>query len=129
MKGKLTLIKASGFNIFVRTFGILQLSQVVTPIRSLDVCFFSPNLHSKKLATVIKMNLPRKGKLAIKCFFFISDVFFDPKFDRCFCTECHASRGDQLYYTRGRPPKDYGIPIGWCRFGLKLVADVYSYFN
>ena len=47
------------------------------------------------------------------------DVFFDPKYDRCFCTECHAARGDKLYYTRGEPAKDYGIPIGWCRFGLK----------
>ena len=68
MKGKLTLIKGSGFDIFVRTFGILQLSQIVTPVCSRDV-FFSPNLYSKKLATVIKMNLPRIGKLAIKCSF------------------------------------------------------------
>ncbi|PFX18848.1 Neuralized-like protein 4 [Stylophora pistillata] len=50
----------------------------------------------------------------------LSGVFFDPKFDRCFCTECHAARGDKLYYTRGQPAKDYGIPIGWCRFGLMV---------
>ena len=49
------------------------------------------------------------------------DAFFDPKYDRCFCTECHVARGDKLYYTRGEPAKDYGIPIGWCRFGLKWV--------
>ena len=47
------------------------------------------------------------------------DVFFAPEYDRCFCTECHVARGDMLSYTRGEPAKDYGIPIGWCRFGLK----------
>lgn len=69
----------------------------------------------------------RRFKSSLK----LSDIFFDPRYDRCFCTECHASRGDKLYYTRGKPPKDYGIPIGWCRFGLKvhhraLALDVFN---
>ncbi|XP_078368543.1 neuralized-like protein 4 [Oculina patagonica] len=38
----------------------------------------------------------------------------------CYCNECHEARGDKLYYTRGEPPEAYGIPIGWCRFGLKV---------
>ncbi|PFX18844.1 Neuralized-like protein 4 [Stylophora pistillata] len=50
----------------------------------------------------------------------LSDEFFNPKFDICYCTECHAARGDNLYYTRGQPAKDYGIPIGWCRLGLMV---------
>ncbi|KAL9978854.1 hypothetical protein ACROYT_G016434 [Oculina patagonica] len=58
----------------------------------------------------------RRFKSSLK----LQDIFFDPKFDRCFCTECHAARGDNLYYTRGKPAKEYGIPIGWCRFGLKV---------
>ncbi|XP_068725548.1 neuralized-like protein 4 [Montipora capricornis] len=61
----------------------------------------------------------------------LSDIFFDPKFDRCFCTECHGARGDKLYYSRGTPAKDYGIPIGWCRFGLKVHhrAQALGVFN
>ncbi|KAL9975190.1 hypothetical protein ACROYT_G012319 [Oculina patagonica] len=47
-------------------------------------------------------------------------VFFDANYDMCYCNECHAARGDKLYYTRGKPAKVYGIPIGWCRFGLKV---------
>ena len=58
-----------------------------------------------------------------------SDDFFDPKYDRCFCTECHAARGDNLYYFRGKPAMDYGIPIGWFRFGLKLVELVISIYH
>ena len=46
-------------------------------------------------------------------------VYFDSKFDVCFCEKCHEGRGDNLYYTRGQPPKDYGLPIGWCKFALK----------
>ena len=67
--------------------------------------------------------------VVVYLFFFFSDIFFDPKYDRCFCTECHAARGDNLYYTRGKPAKDYGIPIGWCRFGLKLVEREMSSYQ
>ncbi|XP_077984774.1 neuralized-like protein 4 [Glandiceps talaboti] len=49
----------------------------------------------------------------------LADAFFNPKFDMCYCTSCHEGRGDKLYYTRGKPSKDYGVPIGWCRFALK----------
>jgi len=63
------------------------------------------------------------------CLFVFSEIFFDPRYDRCFCTECHATRGDNLYYNRGKPAKDYGIPIGWCRFGLKLVERVMSSYQ
>ncbi|XP_070553384.1 neuralized-like protein 4 isoform X2 [Ptychodera flava] len=49
----------------------------------------------------------------------LQEVFFEPKFDMCYCTSCHNDRGDKLYYARGQPAKDYGVPFGWCRFALK----------
>ncbi|XP_078356493.1 neuralized-like protein 4, partial [Oculina patagonica] len=49
----------------------------------------------------------------------LRDAFFDQNYDMCYCNECHEARGDKDYYTRGEPPKAYGIPVGWCRFGLK----------
>ncbi|XP_013418417.1 neuralized-like protein 4 [Lingula anatina] len=52
----------------------------------------------------------------------LNDAFFDHEFDRCYCSVCHTDRGDDLYYTRGDPPKDYGIPAGWCRYALSLPA-------
>ena len=48
-----------------------------------------------------------------------SEVYFDPMYDVCFCPDCHTSRGDNLYYTRGDSPIEYGLPIGWCKFGLR----------
>ncbi|XP_070554476.1 neuralized-like protein 4 isoform X2 [Ptychodera flava] len=48
------------------------------------------------------------------------DAFFAPRFDMCYCNSCHIGRGDELYYSRGQPPKDYGLPIGWCRFAIRL---------
>ncbi|XP_073234816.1 neuralized-like protein 4 [Porites lutea] len=64
----------------------------------------------------------RRFKSSLK----LSDVFFAPEYDRCFCTECHVARGDMLSYTRGEPAKDYGIPIGWCRFGLKVQPRAFA---
>ncbi|XP_077863669.1 uncharacterized protein LOC144348043 [Saccoglossus kowalevskii] len=50
----------------------------------------------------------------------LNECYFDNSFDMCYCTSCHAERGDQLYYTRGQPMRDYAMPIGWCRFALKV---------
>ena len=49
----------------------------------------------------------------------IPESYFNAQTDMCFCDMCHAQRGDRGYYTRGSPPKSYGLPIGWYRFGLK----------
>ena len=46
------------------------------------------------------------------------DGLFNPKFDVCFCDDCISGRGDKLVYMRGEPAKKYGLPIGWCKFGL-----------
>ncbi|XP_070553381.1 uncharacterized protein [Ptychodera flava] len=61
----------------------------------------------------------------------LQDAFFEPKFDMCYCTSCHNDRGDKLYYTRGQPAKDYGVPFGWCRFALKTPpkASALDVFN
>ncbi|XP_077984752.1 neuralized-like protein 4 [Glandiceps talaboti] len=61
----------------------------------------------------------------------IPDVFFDNDFDMCYCTKCHTSRGDSLYYTRGQPARDYAVPIGWYRIALKVPpgAQAHDVFN
>ncbi|XP_070552622.1 neuralized-like protein 4 [Ptychodera flava] len=46
--------------------------------------------------------------------------FFNSKYDMCYCNSCHVTRADSLYYTRGEPAMVYGLPIGWCRFGLHI---------
>uniref|UniRef100_G3Q6T0 Neuralized-like protein 4 n=1 Tax=Gasterosteus aculeatus aculeatus TaxID=481459 RepID=G3Q6T0_GASAC len=33
---------------------------------------------------------------------------------------CHKLRGDEAYYKRGEPPRDYALPFGWCRFALRI---------
>eukprot|EP00061_Rhincodon_typus_P011475 g36514.t1 len=63
----------------------------------------------------------------------IADGYFDEelKCNLCYCESCHKLRGDEAYYKRGDPPKDYALPFGWCRFALRLnprceVANVYK---
>ncbi|XP_077976901.1 neuralized-like protein 4 isoform X1 [Glandiceps talaboti] len=45
----------------------------------------------------------------------------DNRFDTCYCSHCHASRGDRTYYYRGNPQKKMTLPIGWARFGLDVI--------
>ena len=120
VKGKPTLVKASGFDIFVRTFGILQLSRINTPIRSLDVFVFCQPIL-KEICNSYQDEFSPKRETCDYVFFFISDVFFDPKFERCFCTEYHPSQGDQLYYTRGRPPKDDRMVSIWAQDSFRCI--------
>ncbi|XP_070552398.1 uncharacterized protein [Ptychodera flava] len=54
----------------------------------------------------------------------LSDAYFAAEYDMCYCNSCHIERGDELYYSRGLPPKDYGLPIGWCRFAIQVPARV-----
>lgn len=49
----------------------------------------------------------------------ISDKYFHPRYDSCYCPKCHSSRGDDDCYSRGVPPRWYALPKGWCRFGLR----------
>uniref|UniRef100_A0A8D0HP83 Neuralized E3 ubiquitin protein ligase 4 n=1 Tax=Sphenodon punctatus TaxID=8508 RepID=A0A8D0HP83_SPHPU len=57
-----------------------------------------------------------------------TDNYFaeDPKFSLCYCESCHKLRGDEAYYKRGEPPRDYALPFGWCRFNLRLPFPCYK---
>ncbi|XP_030631842.1 neuralized-like protein 4 [Chanos chanos] len=52
----------------------------------------------------------------------LPDGYFneDAKYNLCYCESCHKLRGDEAYYKRGEPPRDYALPFGWCRFALRL---------
>lgn len=43
----------------------------------------------------------------------------DAKYNLCYCESCYKLRGDEAYYKRGEPPRDYALPFGWCRFALR----------
>uniref|UniRef100_A0A4W5K7V6 Neuralized-like protein 4 n=1 Tax=Hucho hucho TaxID=62062 RepID=A0A4W5K7V6_9TELE len=51
----------------------------------------------------------------------LPDGYFneDAKYNLCYCESCHKLRGDEAYYKRGEPPRDYALPFGWCRFALR----------
>ncbi|XP_041094143.1 neuralized-like protein 4 isoform X2 [Polyodon spathula] len=52
----------------------------------------------------------------------LPDGYFseDPKANLCYCESCHKLRGDEAYYKRGEPPRDYAAPFGWCCFSLRV---------
>lgn len=56
----------------------------------------------------------------------LSDGYFneDTKYNLCYCESCHKLRGDEAYYKRGEPPRDYALPFGWCRFALRWEDDL-----
>ncbi|KAM9462513.1 neuralized-like protein 4 isoform 2-T2 [Clarias gariepinus] len=63
----------------------------------------------------------------------LPDAYFneDVKYNLCYCESCHKLRGDEAYYKRGEPPRDYALPFGWCRFALRIkphcdVANTYK---
>ncbi|XP_072315152.1 neuralized-like protein 4 isoform X4 [Eucyclogobius newberryi] len=55
----------------------------------------------------------------------LPDGYFseDVKYNLCYCESCHKLRGDEAYYKRGEPPRDYALPFGWCRFALRIKAN------
>uniref|UniRef100_A0A8C7RR32 Neuralized-like protein 4 n=1 Tax=Oncorhynchus mykiss TaxID=8022 RepID=A0A8C7RR32_ONCMY len=59
----------------------------------------------------------------------LPDGYFneDAKYNLCYCESCHKLRGDESYYKRGEPPRDYALPFGWCRFALR--SEVSSAFK
>uniref|UniRef100_A0A4W5JSR6 Neuralized-like protein 4 n=1 Tax=Hucho hucho TaxID=62062 RepID=A0A4W5JSR6_9TELE len=59
----------------------------------------------------------------------LPDGYFneDAKYNLCYCESCHKLRGDEAYYKRGEPPRDYALPFGWCRFALR--SEVSSAFK
>ena len=37
----------------------------------------------------------------------------------CHCSQCIKVRGEELYAKKGDPPKDFALPLHWCRFPIK----------
>uniref|UniRef100_A0AAY5F6D0 Neuralized-like protein 4 n=1 Tax=Electrophorus electricus TaxID=8005 RepID=A0AAY5F6D0_ELEEL len=58
----------------------------------------------------------------------LPDGYFneDAKYNLCYCESCHKLRGDETYYKRGEPPRDYALPFGWCRFALRSVPNAFK---
>uniref|UniRef100_A0A8B9KI47 Neuralized E3 ubiquitin protein ligase 4 n=1 Tax=Astyanax mexicanus TaxID=7994 RepID=A0A8B9KI47_ASTMX len=58
----------------------------------------------------------------------LPDGYFneDAKYNLCYCESCHKLRGDEAYYKRGEPPRDYALPFGWCRFALRSVSNTFK---
>lgn len=56
----------------------------------------------------------------------LPEGYFSTHFNMCYCETCHKIRGDELYYKRGDPPKEYAVPCGWCRFSLRLPCKSHS---
>lgn len=50
------------------------------------------------------------------------DGYFQKDLIVCYCETCHKIRGDEPYFRKGDPPKDFALPFGWCRFALKLTT-------
>eukprot|EP00118_Oscarella_pearsei_P020689 m.225797 g.225797 ORF g.225797 m.225797 type:complete len:607 (+) comp40020_c0_seq7:87-1907(+) len=52
----------------------------------------------------------------------------DAEWNKCYCSECY---NEEDVYLRGNPPKRYGMPKGWVRFGIKVDSclDVTDIFN
>ncbi|KAI0232664.1 SPRY domain-containing SOCS box protein 2 [Lamellibrachia satsuma] len=61
----------------------------------------------------------------------IQEDLVNRDWNACYCSVCHAKKEDSNYYSRGHPPKSYGIPIGWCRIGLHTPArtTAHKYFE
>ncbi|XP_005104477.1 neuralized-like protein 4 [Aplysia californica] len=44
----------------------------------------------------------------------------------CFCSACHKARGDDPHHQRGDPPKDFVLPVGWCRYLLRAPNKAHA---
>ena len=55
--------------------------------------------------------------------------YLDSGFDRCFCNDCHTSRGDKNVYTQGNPGKEYVLPIGFARLDCTSFNHPLSWRN
>lgn len=66
-------------------------------------------------------HFPRGKRMTDSDLFFLEDGYFndDTKYNLCYCESCHKLRGDEAYYKKGEPPRDYALPFGWCRFALR----------
>uniref|UniRef100_K1RDC5 Neuralized-like protein 4 n=1 Tax=Magallana gigas TaxID=29159 RepID=K1RDC5_MAGGI len=57
----------------------------------------------------------------------IPDGFFLEQQMTCYCESCHKLRSEDLYLRRGEPPREYSVPLGWCRYILKQRQKASSF--
>ena len=53
----------------------------------------------------------------------VTEGYLNPEFNRCYCESCHKVRGDEPLGQCGDPPREYSLPFGWCKFGLRQVQE------
>ncbi|CAL1286035.1 unnamed protein product [Larinioides sclopetarius] len=79
--------------------------KIIKPVCSSQLS--TTNCDHQRICSIIKTSL---GLL---------DMYFLPDSIVCFCDMCHKSRGEEPYFRKGDPPRDYAQPFGWCRFPLR----------
>lgn len=47
----------------------------------------------------------------------LNPAYFDPKYDKCFCSVCHPTSSNPVWFAAGAI---YVAPLKWTRFGLRL---------
>ena len=112
MKVMRATLGSSVCNPYLTYHNLLTTGSIHIHTRQTKLWYVAESKQKYGLSTLIVSLLPDH----LLC---VTDALFDPKFDMCFCGTCHAQRGDKAFYTRGKPTKRYGIPVGWCRFALK----------
>uniref|UniRef100_A0A8D2LDW4 NHR domain-containing protein n=1 Tax=Varanus komodoensis TaxID=61221 RepID=A0A8D2LDW4_VARKO len=96
--------------------GDMEKADVVDGIKE-SVCWTPPvDLNTMKTCEYHALCARFKDLLLLPDNYFAED----PKFSLCYCESCHKLRGDEAYYKRGEPPRDYALPFGWCRFNLRV---------
>ena len=46
------------------------------------------------------------------------DDYFNWSHCKCYCVECYNPDTQPKVKSKGQPPEDYAIPIGWAKFAL-----------
>ena len=51
--------------------------------------------------------------------YIVKNTIFISDFDKCFCFDCAAARGDAEANQAGNPPETFGVPWGYAKFGVR----------
>uniref|UniRef100_A0A671PAT7 Neuralized-like protein 4 n=1 Tax=Sinocyclocheilus anshuiensis TaxID=1608454 RepID=A0A671PAT7_9TELE len=100
---------------YMRCQGDMEKADMVDGIKE-SVCWTPPpEVNPNKTCEYQALCSRFKELLALPDGYFNEDA----KYNLCYCESCHKLRGDEAYYKRGEPPRDYALPFGWCRFALR----------
>ncbi|XP_062858914.1 neuralized-like protein 4 isoform X1 [Trichomycterus rosablanca] len=111
----------------VRCQGDMEKADMVDGIKE-SVCWTPPpEVNTNKVCEYQALCSRFKDLLTLPDGYFNEDA----KYNLCYCESCHKLRGDEAYYKRGEPPRDYALPFGWCRFALRIKphCDVSNTFK